>query len=265
MENRKLQIRYILQYNPVRMYIECAFVENSTRTGRVFLLTVFKTAFHTALHLSRCIRHPSLRKASTCWARRAAWISTVSGNLPSFFYSAYSERRITNMPVSATACTQKAWLTEASIAFQWGSMFIRTCWNHLCANKTGNSFKDERILKTVSVCLDFLPCPLFHYLHLDKIKRVYLHLEKIKTNLFCMWMQCCWVMRLLAPWNLIFVLLDTLTVLSSIPSQATEAQYYVKEQKEIALWCLFISIIFLTTKWPLERSYAAGLVCKDCF
>lgn len=30
-----------------------------------------------------------------------------------------------------------------------------------------------------------------------------------------------------------------------------------QRKKEIALWCLFISINFLTTKWSLERSYAA--------
>lgn len=73
------------------------------------------------------------------------------------------------MPVSFTACTQKARLTEASIAFQQDSIFIATCWNHLCANKTGNLFKEKILLKIV--CLHwFFTLSHFLYLHLDKIK-----------------------------------------------------------------------------------------------
>lgn len=67
-----------------------------------------------------------------------------------------------NMSVSFTACTQKPRPTEASIAFQQDSIFIVTCWNHLCANKTGNLFKEKILLKIVSALIFYLALfPLF--------------------------------------------------------------------------------------------------------
>lgn len=192
-ENWKVQIRHILQYSPVYLVHRTCFCWKPLQEQEVFLRTVFKKAFHRALCLSRCICHQLPRKASTCWALQAACahehrfplsLATLIQS-QSYLLLLFSLREeLTRQSALLPVCRRHEWQKPA---FQQDSIFIVTCWNHFCANKTGNLLKEKILLKIVSALISTLTH--FLYLHLDKIKRFTLFTSgENKNNPFCMWM-----------------------------------------------------------------------------